>query len=117
VVVVGQDVAQSVDERAVVTAGAPLDLGLEDLGTALEHPSQQRQVFTFREAVVTPVANLVEVQIGEPLDERGVADLVDAPVARMTFVAHARDATPRRGRGRTLTAASQRSGCRPPRGG
>src|SRR5262249_2144241 len=65
------------------------------------------EVLALGEAVVATLAELLEGQVLERLEERRVADAVAAPVRRV--VVHCGDATPGPDR------ASPRSGCRRPR--
>ena len=84
---------QSFDEgRPIAALAAPFELRLEDLGTTLQQPAEQREVLAFRHALVATFAQVIERKISEPLDEGRITDPIDAPVYGV--VLHERDATP-----------------------
>ena len=96
--VAGEDRREALDERGTVAVAASgLELRLQDLGTPLHETPQQRQVLTLGEALVATRPEVVEAQVVEPLDVRGVADSVDTSVRGvLLLVAHAAHPTARR---------------------
>src|SRR5438552_18854955 len=78
----GQDLSDPIDERCgLLRRPAGLELGFEDLGPALDEPSQEREVLALGETLVAFGAQIVKRELPEIPEIAGTTDPIDAALA------------------------------------